>query len=493
MIAAGLKAGIELSDTRLEPGQFAALRDEVLALWPTGRDAEDFESNLGFFATIPRHKLFPVMLANRRQENQIAVVPAVGHATAEQVVEDIRAVERAGADSFFVQCDAYTRKLKLNEAADGITESLRLGKSVLNGFPFVNHGVDASRALIKSVDLPLFVNGDNDEDGRLLSEVALAAGFSNVILCGIRDSLTHEKNYPADLRIRNAQYICRLAGMYTERGIPIEVTNAGALIACIGGTPGMGVAISVLESISAAAQGVKHLTLYHDLYGAFLQDIAAIRVHRALVTRYLREQGYGDVVVSLSVTPSTAAFPRNEWAAASLISWQAGVAALAGIDWMVTKTPVEAFGIPTKESNSASVMIAKYSFDLLGQQRIPLGAEYEEEAQMLEAEAAAIVDACLDAGEGDAAVGRVRGLEFGLIDAPYPSYDFARRAVLTARDAGKAVRWLHTGSVPVPPDVVAFNNRQLADRRGTSGFNEVDAMITDIFALAAIPSRHAPS
>ena len=40
--------------------------------------------------------------------------------------------------------DSYTRQNRYEEAENGIRESMRLGRAMLNGFPAVNHGVSAA-------------------------------------------------------------------------------------------------------------------------------------------------------------------------------------------------------------------------------------------------------------------------------------------------------------------------------------------------------------
>ena len=61
------------------------------------------------------------------------------------------------ADLLPTTIDSYTRQNRYKEAENGIEESVRLSKSMLNGFPAVNHGVDACRSIIQSLDVPVQV------------------------------------------------------------------------------------------------------------------------------------------------------------------------------------------------------------------------------------------------------------------------------------------------------------------------------------------------
>ncbi len=485
-----LVSGVKLSNARLDDDEFKAMRNEVLSMWSTGEEARDLTTNAAYLKSLPAHKVFPLALAKAKKEGKIMVLPQVGQGTPEEMVGTLQFIEAAGADSFFVQCDAYTRKLRLREAEEAIKKSYTAGKSQLNGYPFINHGIARSRALIEGVNLPLFANANNDEDPRLLAEVAFASGFTNTLVFDLRDSLTHEKDYPLDQRIRNNQYVCRLLAYYSEQGIPIEASEGGTDIGCIGGTPGMGIAISVLGALTAVAQGVKYMSLVYDAQGNLLQDVAAMQVHRELTERYLRRFGYKDVILSSALYPWTGAWPRNEWAAAVLMAWFATIAALGKANWIFTKTPREAFDIPSRDINAASVMITKYAFNLVDKQVFTFGTDYEEERAMLEREAVAIIEAVLELGQGDAAVGRLRSLEAGVIDVPYPSYEWTRRAVLTARDANNAVRWLEVGNVPLPREVVAYHSAKLSERRAKENISDdLEMMIDDMMALARLPIR----
>ena len=49
--------------------------------------------------------------------------------------------------------------------------------SMLNGWPIVNFGVEEARKVMKATKVALTFNS-TDEDGRLASEIALAAGWN---------------------------------------------------------------------------------------------------------------------------------------------------------------------------------------------------------------------------------------------------------------------------------------------------------------------------
>ena len=95
------------------------------------------------------------------------------------MVEGLRYVEEesdlAPDGIWNIYSDSYTRKLDFRNAAAGIERSRKEGMSMLNGWPIVNFGVEEARRIKKATTVPLTLNS-TDEDGRLASEIALAAG-----------------------------------------------------------------------------------------------------------------------------------------------------------------------------------------------------------------------------------------------------------------------------------------------------------------------------
>ena len=155
---------------------------------------------------------------------------ALGRATLEETIAHMQfLVEEADADSFDLFHDTYTRKCQYEQAQRGLEESIRQGKSVLNGYPIVNYGAKSTRRIVESLSIPLRHWGGTDEDPRLAVEMGLASGFTGMGVHDIHDLMHHSKNYPVDLRIRNNQYCLKLISYYIERGAPIEVFSPGAL------------------------------------------------------------------------------------------------------------------------------------------------------------------------------------------------------------------------------------------------------------------------
>lgn len=472
-----------ITNKRLIDEDFLKERQEVLSVWPTGKEV-DLDEAIEYHKRMPRHKILPERLARAKQEGEILVMPMTGKATVEETIADDVFAEKSGADIIFVISDAYTRKLNLTAAEAAIEQSKRLNKSTLNGYPFINHGVKQSRRIVEAVDRAFLCNANNDEDGRMLAEIAFASGWTDAICHDLRDLITHGKNYPADRRIHNNQYVCRLAGYYTERGAPIEMHVDGHVATYT--PPSMGMSLAILQSLTAAEQGVKHLSLLFDVSISLNQNVAGLRVLRRLAEEYIHHRfNHKDVIVSISGYPWQYEYPRELFPAAALASWICAISILAPVDWVFIKSLEEAVMTPSKEANGHSIQIYKWLLRTLKGQRLPESEDLKAEEKIIEAETRAIIEKTLELGDGDPAIGRLAALATGVIDAPFSPYAHLKGKVLPIRDAGGAIRWLEFGNLPFSREIIEYNVQKIAEReKAEKAKADIDMVIKDIGALA---------
>ena len=87
-------------------------------------------------------------------------------------------LEQAGADLLPTTIDSYTRQNRYKEAEDGIKESERLNRALLNGFPAVNYGVENCRKVYEAINVPIQAR-HGTPDARLLAEIIHAAGWTS--------------------------------------------------------------------------------------------------------------------------------------------------------------------------------------------------------------------------------------------------------------------------------------------------------------------------
>ena len=162
------------SATRLEPEVFMAEREEVLGTWSTGSEM-DLEEGIAYQAAIPTTARVSDALERADRERRVLIQPRAGVALVDEHIELLRFLQDE-ADLLPTTIDAYTRHNQYAEAQKGIERSQAAGRSVLNGFPAVNHGLRECRRVVESLSKPLQVR-HGTPDARLLAEITLAAGF----------------------------------------------------------------------------------------------------------------------------------------------------------------------------------------------------------------------------------------------------------------------------------------------------------------------------
>jgi len=161
-----------------------------------------------------------------------------------------------GADILPTTTDSYTRNEKFREAGHGIEESRKRGQSMLNGLPVVNHGAKEARRIIEAVDRPVYLLSGTPFP-RLTAETALAAGFTGFLGSGIAYTTSYSKELSIAKGIQNYQYVDRLAAYYADQGIEINREEPGFLTGTLV-PPGISIAVSVLDTLLAAGQGLKY-------------------------------------------------------------------------------------------------------------------------------------------------------------------------------------------------------------------------------------------
>lgn len=131
----------QLSSTKLDWDVLQEERQAVLASWETGNEV-DLEEAVQFHHELPPEKNFARKLTQAKNAGLTLAQPRAGVADLRSHVELLRYLSTEGeADLLPTTIDSYTRQNRYEEAQRGLDESRREGRSLLNGFPAVNHGV----------------------------------------------------------------------------------------------------------------------------------------------------------------------------------------------------------------------------------------------------------------------------------------------------------------------------------------------------------------
>ncbi len=472
---------MDIQNKRISNDEFNKLRQEVLTQWPTGKDV-DLEEAVAYHKSMPECRKFGKKLLDAKRDGRTLVQPRAGVPVVEEHIKLMQYLEKHGeADLLPSTIDSYTRQNRYEEAENGIAESIRLGRALMNGFPAVNHGVAKCRQVVESVNLPMQVR-HGTPDARLLTEITYAGGFTSYEGGGISYNLPYCKNIPMERTIRDWQYVDRLTGLYEEMGVSINREPYGPLTGTLV-PPCVSHAAAIIEALLAAEQGVKNITVGYGQCGNLVQDIAAIRTLEELTDEYLHKYGYTDVQVTTVLHQWMGGFPADEAKAFGVISSGSLIAALSKATKVIVKTPHEAVGIPTMEANAEGLRCTKQVVNMLADQTFT-GAKLEEEKEIIRQETRCIVDKCFELGNGDIAVGICRGVQAGVVDVPFAPCRYNAGLMLPCRDNEGAVRILSMGNLPFSQDLKDFHAAKIDARAQAEGrAASFQMVVDDVYAI----------
>ena len=473
---------MKLRNKKWTEEEFFEIRKEVLAQWPTGKNV-DLDEAVEYLKQIPDSKNFAKKLIAAKKAGKTLAQPRAGVALLDEHIKLLQHLQNeGGADLLPSTIDAYTRQNRYDECERGIEQSLAAGRSLLNGFPAVNHGVEGCRKVLESVNLPLQAR-HGTPDSRLLAEIIHAGGWTSNEGGGISYNIPYAKSVSIEKTLLDWQYCDRLVGYYEDHGVTINREPFGPLTGTLV-PPSTSNAVAIIEALLAAEQGVKNITVGYGECGNLVQDVAAIRSLEEQVNEYLEAYGYKDVFITTVFHQWMGGFPADESKAFGVIATGAAIASLAGATKVIVKTPHEAIGIPTKEANAAGIKATKMALNLLEGQRLSESKELQDEINLIKAEVKCMLDKTFELGDGDLAIGTVKAFEQGVIDIPFGPSKYNAGKMLPARDNNGAVRYFNVGNIPFTQELIDFNRKKLEERAAFEG-REVSFQMTvdDIFAV----------
>ena len=473
---------MEIKNEKISRDEFFQIRKDVLNQWPTGKEVS-LEDGIAFHKSLPSKKIVWKKLIEAKNNRVTLIQPRAGVALVDDQIKLLTYLQNIGeADLLPTTIDSYTRQNCYDDAQKGIIESIKSNKSMLNGFPAVNHGVESCRRLIKSLDTPLQVR-HGTPDARLLGEITYAGGFTSFEGGGISYNIPYAKNVSLEKTIRDWQYVDRLTGIYEQEGISINREPYGPLTGTLV-PPCISHAVAIIESLLAAKQGVKNISVGYGQCGNLVQDVAAIRVLDELTNEYLIKNNHDDVFVTTVLHQWMGSFPQDEAKAFGVISWGSVVAALSKATKVIVKTPHEAIGVPTMEANAQGLKATKQVLSMLKDQELNT-KEIEYEKSIIAAETRAIIDKCFEVGDGDIAIGSIRAFKSGIIDIPFAPSIHTQGKILPARDNDGAIRILNPGNLPFSKELLDFNKSKIEERAKYEKREKCFQMvIDDVYAIS---------
>ena len=466
---------------RLSDEEFLEERKEVLKKWPTGAEIELNEA-VSYQKSLIPHKNAVCRIEKALKDGEILVESRGGYALVEQNIELHRKLfEEGGTQILPLTVDTYTRTCLFEKAQRGMEESIKAGRSMLNGFPLICQGLKNTRRIVEAAQAPI-LHRLLGLDNRLQWEMALAGGLSG----GPGDAINYYasgcKRDPFDILLKNYKYINRLIGYYEEKGVPIYREFHGCNVGVIM-PPSLFNAYSVVMALLAAEQGVKHMCPIFPTNGSLLQDIAGNIALGESIAEYLKRFDYQGIRVYRGVNQWRGHFPTDEAKSFAIICHGAATAAMAGAVIVINKTPHEGIGVATVESHVVGAKSTKLTLSLLKEHRFPETHDFLEEKEEIKKETSAIVDHVLELGNGDLIQGLLKAVKTGAWDAPFSPNVELQGNILPVRDKVGAVRYLSHGNLPFSKEMIEYNQSKIRERASWQGRTiDFDLVIEDILA-----------
>lgn len=473
---------VEIRNKKWTDEYFLKERKEVLAEHPSGKDV-DLDESIEYHRNLPKGKILIHVLQKAKEEGDICLIAGMGHTELEDQINLLTYIQNEGKAHFLgTTVDSFTRDHDFENAAKGLEESIRTGRSVLNGFPVCAYGLNGVRKLVESVNIPI-QSRYASYDPRLIHEILFAGGHTGNSGSAMFTFWNYNKKTSLEKVLHNYQYIYKLQGYYQERGCPMCDCPYG--VSPVLTPPSSAVIGDLSQCLMMAEQGIKYLLVAAPLQGNLIQDVACTKSFFKLAREYLDRFGYEDVQLFYEVYYIFGRFPANPIEAFIVTSMNMLVAKLIGAQVSYIRTVSEHGPIPQKEDYGASYRAANFTREFLRDQKIELDHKLlEAECMQFEREVRFIFDRMLDMGNGDMATAIVRGIESGLMDYSWPTHPSVAGKILGVRDAEGAVRYFDTGNIPFPQEIKELHKEKIAERsRKESRKVDYNTLVYDILAV----------
>jgi methylaspartate mutase epsilon subunit len=476
---------IKIRNNRIDEGQFLKMHEEVLSLWPTGREVH-LEEAIEYQKNLPESKSFFKVTRRLRQEGKTVIFPRAGTPILEEEIKLCKTLIESGVPLIPVTTDSYTRSLQFKKVQESLEESIRTGREMLNGYPIINHGVKNCRKLVESCE-----GAFNPRTSRLSQglglEIAFASGMTAAATSPFALFGAYEKNATLEETLASSQYVYKLMGYYADRG-PILTTDLHGWLACGVYPWSVNISTLIIESLMAAEQGVKSIIPLVQCEGNMAQDLAWIRVTPRLVREYLDKFGYKDTILPGTFACQLPLFPvpQDMGEAFGYLNYMAMVAALAKVEAVSVRTIDEGAGVATPEAHALSYRSANWILRIMRDQKIQFEMkEVETEERITEMEIRAIMNKVLEMGDGDVLIGSIKAVDAGVLDSPFCPNVHVRDRVLGVKDSGGACRYAEFGNLPIPKEAKEFHREKLAEREKQEGRKmDYHVAVEDLWAFS---------
>lgn len=375
------------------------------------------------------------------REGQLVVQPRMGMSDPRMMAEGLAAVAATRARTLAtLTIDSYTRV----EDLAGAAAALAAGRA-LNGFPLVNHGPRVTAQVARAADgVPVQVRHGSARPAHIF-EAMIEAGLSASEGGPVSYCLPYSRLPLAEAVPAWTDATQQLAEQAAGHGMRAHLETFGGCMLGQLCPPSLLVAISVLEAMFFAQNGVSSLSLSYAQQTNPVQDIEALAALHHLAELFLPAGVARHVVLYTYM----GVHPATEAGAELLLDSSAQVAVRGGAQRMIVKTVAEAHRIPTVAENVAALNRAARAARRATLDDCPLPWARQVDYETTYTEALSLITAVLEHGP-DIGSGLRSAFASGVLDVPFCLHrDNAGAARGAIGDEGRLV-WADTGAMPLP-------------------------------------------
>ncbi|MFD9307565.1 FAD/NAD(P)-binding protein [Streptomyces sp. NPDC060048] len=371
---------------------------------------------------------------------RLVVQPRMGMADADTMAAGLRAVRSLPFPTVgTITLDAYTRVGEHDHAR----AALAAGEG-LNGFPIVVHGPRTTiRVAAEGAGRPVQVR-HGSATPRAIFKTMVEAGLSASEGGPVSYCLPYGRTPLATSVANWREATAEFAELSRSHGLRAHLETFGG---CLMGQlcpPSLLVAMSLLEALFFAQQGVSSVSLSYAQQTDVRQDVEALTALRVLADEWLP----GGVDRHIVLYTYMGVFPGTAQGAQLLMDRSAELAVRGGAQRLIVKTPVEAVRLPTVEENLASLRSASaLASRARTESQIPWGHEVDP-GEVL-AEARAMIEATLSLSD-DVGEALVRAFSAGILDVPFCLHEDNQGLTQAAIDGEGRLYWTRAGRLPLP-------------------------------------------
>ncbi|MCX4997773.1 FAD/NAD(P)-binding protein [Streptomyces longwoodensis] len=418
---------------------------------------------------------------------QLVVQPRMGMSDPRSMADGLAAVAAARARTLAtLTIDSYTRV----EDIAGAEAALAAGRA-LNGFPLVNHGPRLTAEVARAADgIPVQVRHGSARPAHIF-DAMVAAGLSASEGGPVSYCLPYSRLPLAEAVPAWTDATQQLADRAVDQGLRAHLETFGGCMLGQMCPPSLLVAISVLEAMFFARNGITSVSLSYAQQTNAVQDVEALAALHHLAELFLPTHVARHVVLYTYM----GVYPATEAGAELLLDSSAQLAVRGGAQRLIVKTVAEAHRIPTVAENVAALeRAARVSREAL-RDDCPLPWARQADYETVYSEALRLITAVLDHGS-DIGTGLRAAFADGTLDVPFCLHrDNAGAARGAIGDDGRLV-WAATGAMPLPAPKgthhVVTSSRLLSMLRFTADAHDRSAeLLTRTRARVTAPHRVA--